>query len=567
VRRLAIGFGILVLLVVAFRAAMHPVLESEWFRDLVSEAAGRSLGVRIHSAEPLRATHTLIPGVSASAVRIRSLEDAGWWLDAEAEELSLRVALSPLLLGRLEVLMLQADGAKVRFALPETDATEQPSTFDIAGLLDALPLLTHLENSTVFRGRDEEELRLRVDELKLRRCGRSAEFSGRVNDTPLSLQARLECEGPRHLRLDGLKAEVGDTAVQGNLDLAFDAPLRIGGALHTSRFDPATLRGAEDEQAAGSGGLDAWLDRPLPYSWLGRLDLDLTVGAKTLALADLSLREAKVKAKLSKAQLELGATARVDSASIDLDLRADGSDRARLALDAKAKDLPLAQLLGVEGVTGTYALDLKLAGAGRTPREILAGGEGVLHFALGKADFPEPMLGPLGKDVIGILASEFRSAQPTRFECAILHSEFVDGLGSPTALVVDLPDMTLAGGGVIDLRRQHVDLLVRPHPKGTRIIPIKTPLYVSGPFTALKAGVDSAEIVRDAGRLLTDSLLDPRKVASVFVDLGSHGGDACKLDLAREASSRGRPVIDLTTKAARQVGSWVLGIFDDSEQE
>jgi hypothetical protein len=66
---------------------------------------------------------------------------------------------------------------------------------------------------------------------------------------------------------------------------------------------------------------------------------------------------------------------------------------------------------------------------------------------------------------------------------------------------------------------------------------------------------------------LTDTVLDPRKVASVFVDLGADGGDACNLDLAKETASRGHPMVDLTTKAARDVGGWVLGIFGGEKKE
>jgi hypothetical protein len=147
---------------------------------------------------------SLIPGIDVTSVRIRNVEGASWWLDAEAETLALRIALTPLLIGRLEVLILRVDGGSVRFALSTADDPKEPSTFDIAGLLDALPVATRLENVSLVQGRDSDAGRpLEVGKLTLRRCGRPVVFEGRLGDTPLSIDARLECEGPRHLRLPG----------------------------------------------------------------------------------------------------------------------------------------------------------------------------------------------------------------------------------------------------------------------------------------------------------------------------------------------------------------------------
>ena len=119
-RRLAL------VLLVAFRLAMHPVLESEWFRDLVVDSASRNLGLRISTPDPFRSGLSLIPGIDATSVRIQNAEGASWWLDAEAETLALRIALTPLLIGRLEVLILRVDGGSVRFALTTADDPKEP---------------------------------------------------------------------------------------------------------------------------------------------------------------------------------------------------------------------------------------------------------------------------------------------------------------------------------------------------------------------------------------------------------------------------------------------------------
>jgi hypothetical protein len=132
-------------------------------------------------------------------------------------------------------------------------------------------------------------------------------------------------------------------------------------------------------------------------------------------------------------------------------------------------------------------------------------------------------------------------------------------------VVADTPELTLSGGGVIDLRELSADLLLRPHPKHTQIVPANAPLRIYGPLDDLSAGLDTAELARDAGRFLSGGLLDPRRVAAIFVDLGSGSAHPCDIDLEKVTDARSASLLQTTGRAARGVTGWILGIFGERD--
>jgi hypothetical protein len=555
-RRLAIAMLVLLLLVLGVRLALRPAIRSDPFRARVERWASDGLGVDVTIDEPIDPAISLLPGLEMSGVRFANPADASWWLAAKADSLSLRIRLRPLFLGRLET-RLRAEGVDVRFALAP-DESDAPSSFDLSALIRRLPE-ARVRNATVVEGRrgEEEGLHLRITDASLRGCDGHLEFDGEVGGVALVVDTELLCEGPRSLHFGELAAEFAGLPFEGELALSFGSPrTRLAGSLHADRLDVADL----DPPEPRSGESVSWLDRALPYGRLDRVDLDLALALDEFVAENRRFREASFDAKLLAGKLGLEARAGLDEGSVAATLRAGASGEA-LGLKLELRDLPLRHLYANDAAKGLYALDLELAGTGDTPRQVLASSSGALHFRLGESHLPESLLGPLGKDIAGVLSSQFRSAQPTRFECGVLRSEFRAGLGTPTAMVVDMPEMTLAGGGLIDLRRLHLDLRLRPRPKHTSIVALKTPLHIVGPFEDLSAGLDTAEMARITGRLVTEGLLDPRKVASVFVDLGSDIADPCEVDLEQAARERSSSPLRATGAAVRGVGSWVFGIF------
>lgn len=555
----------IVLVLVAARFGLGMLVRSPEFRTLVEDATRDALGVEVSIGAPIRPAFSLIPRVDLESLHFRSPKDADWWLDAKVQAASLRIRVLPLLRGELDATALELDGVELAFDPPPDRSTRDSPGLDVAALLERLPKVTRLENTRIRQGRKGvPELEISIERAVLRGCGDLFEFDGELASIPLVVAATLACEGPRALRLEDLEATARGVPVSGELAISLESPGRpqLAGTLRAARLDLAELAEAAPETPDPAGS-ESWLDVALPYDRFDGLDLDLTAEVADLKGADHALSGVSVHAKLQDARLELSLHAGVLEGKASLALRAQGGSTGSLALSLHLEELPLGRLIGKPRVTGAYGVDLELAGVGGTPRAVLASGNGSFDFKLGEADFPEELLGPLGKDVVGILSAQFKSTQATHFECVVLRSEFHDGLGVPTVLVADTPELTLSGGGVIDLRKLSADLLLRPHPKHTKIIPVNAPLRIYGPFRDLSAGLDTAELARDAGRFLTGGVLDPRRVAAVFVDLGTDSADPCDVDLQKETDAKSASLLQTTGRAARGVTGWILGIFGE----
>ena len=202
-RRLAILLAVLVLLSVGLRLAAKPVVGSDWFRAQVEAVASRILHVEVTITDPIEPSISLVPGLEVTSLRFASPSEAEWWLEAEAQALSLRIRLLSLLRGRFETRM-RANGVIARFALsPEQD--ESPSTFDLRALIEGLPH-TRIENARIRQGRpgQAEGLRLEIEAASLRGCGGALDFEGEVVGLPLSVASKLVCDAARDLRFEKL---------------------------------------------------------------------------------------------------------------------------------------------------------------------------------------------------------------------------------------------------------------------------------------------------------------------------------------------------------------------------
>jgi uncharacterized protein involved in outer membrane biogenesis len=553
---------------VAARFGLGMLVRSPEFRALVEDTARDTLGVEVSIGAPIRPAFSLIPGVDLESLHFRSPKDADWWLDAKVQAVSLRIRVLPLLWGTLDTTVLELEGVELAYDPPPDSGSSDSVSLDVAALLERLPKVTRLENTRIRQGRKGAvELEISTERAVLRGCGDPFEFDGELDGIPLGVAATLECEGPRTLRLEDLDATTRGVPLSGELVIALGSPgrPRLSGTLRAARLDLAELADAPEGDTSDAAGLVSWLDVALPYDRLDGLDLDLTALVADLKAGDHAFSDVSVQAKLQDAQLELSLRAGVLEGKASLVLRAQGGSTGSLAVSLQLEELPLGRLLGKPGVTGTFGVDLELAGVGATPRAVLASGNGSLDYELGEAEFPEALLGPLGKDVVGILTSQFKSHRATHFECVVLRSEFHDGLGIPTVVVADTPELTLSGGGVIDLRELSADLLLRPHPKHTQIVPANAPLRIYGPLDDLSAGLDTAELARDAGRFLSGGLLDPRRVAAIFVDLGSGSAHPCDIDLEKVTDARSASLLQTTGRAARGVTGWILGIFGERD--
>lgn len=352
----------------------------------------------------------------------------------------------------------------------------------------------------------------------------------------------------RQLEATGsLRVETGGERprIAGKLDLPV-VLLAPGAGLRASRGGPATL------------------DVPLPWAWLAAVDLDLAArlgsgglpGRVTLSDAhlDLHLAAAKLRADLTgkvfdgSARLHVGADARAEPPAVSLHL---AISRAQIAAHVEG-----------QAAQGRYDERSDLTARGRTLRELLAGLDGRFEVQTDGADLNGEPLGVLGRGLFELLLSRFERKQVEHVHCAVLRTDFADGIGR-TGVVIDTGAVTLAGTGIVDLRHWRADIVLGPRARHPTIGVFNTPIRISGPLGALRVEPDARAIAEQTGTIVLFGVLSPWLLPVPFIDLGKAKGNPCATALESETMKELEPegplerVLRAPLEAGERVRGWI----------
>jgi hypothetical protein len=532
---------------------------TDWneLRGLIERSASDALGGSVKVEGAIRPTLSLTPTIALEQVRIEHRVGAPG-LSAELPRSELRLSAWQLLLQREPFLLeARAWGGRIAYDFrAETGAA--PGELEIGTMARAIATHVELRDVAVeWVGRDGSHHTFAVEHSSVAGCGQPLSLRGRLGEVPLSVSARVGCPDADTLSLDALAIAVRDTDLAGRLEVRSSPSLRIAGTLTSRNLVPADLAALGGGPSPDGG---AAVDAKLPFEVLPALEADL----------DVSIGRVPIRAGLQDVRGHLGLEAgrlqvRVDEASLwggSLKGVLEARPPDEVALDASLEGARLSRMLASEDVTGALDLKASVHGRGATLRALLADASGTAVASTGALEAPGASFGPLGKDFFGILFSELRPKERGRVGCSVVRSDLRHGIGQ-TGVVLDTPDVTLAGGGELDLREMRAELILRPAPKRASIGALKLPIRVAGPLDALEARVDKTLVAKEAGHVLAFSLLNPFLVVVPFIDLGSGGGNPCveALAAATTAPPEERELLDDAQEAVGGASRWIHDVF------
>jgi hypothetical protein len=102
--------------------------------------------------------------------------------------------------------------------------------------------------------------------------------------------------------------------------------------------------------------------------------------------------------------------------------------------------------------------------------------------------------------------------------------------------VLDTDDTVIYGEGGISLSQETMDITMRPYPKDMSILSLRSPLKLTGTFSAPKAGVDKGAVAGRAGVALALGSVNPLLALAATIETGP-GKDADCGSILREAAS------------------------------
>jgi uncharacterized protein involved in outer membrane biogenesis len=352
---------------VAALAALLWLVDVNLYRGQIERHVSAAFGRDVVFEGPLGLERSLAPRFTVEGLKVANPQWASRPYLATAKKFAVRVALLPLVTGKLEIVSLEFDGVDLRLE-KRVDGSNNFRFGESTGPA-ALPLVEHLSLHDVrvaYLAPEIEELRLHLSELaarKLRGQALELEAHSTVNGVPLGIWLRGEPSGenpPRGLWQASLLAELGKTTLRvesdavdpndwdrgayrvellaSNLDelgalaglaLPDAAPLELGASIS---FDRAAYAAIEDLSArlgdSDVQGRLRWDFLLQPPVVRGRLDAQ-RLDAGGLGLADTTASDSDAAAaKHRELAFDVGTMASLD---LDVELKVERLEGLSLA--------------------------------------------------------------------------------------------------------------------------------------------------------------------------------------------------------------------------------------------
>lgn len=361
-------------------------------------------------------------------------------------------------------------------------------------------------------------------------------FSGKVGASDLSGTLRYQGRRPRAL----LEGEVVSNYLNFN-DLS---PL-VGADSNESKV----LRGADVRQPA---------DKALPVEtfrterWTA-IDADVQfTGRRIVRRQELPVENLVTHVRLrngvlSLAPLKFG----VAGGNIVSDIRLNGNrEPIEAELTLSARHLQLGQLfptlLATQSSLGEINGDAALSATGNSVAALLGSSNGEIKAMINQGTVSKLFLEQIGLNIGSIVVTQLFGDRQVKIHCAIADFAVENGVLRTRAFVVDTEEARIYMTGDVNLAREQLALRIHPESKGVRLISLRSPLYLNGPFKQPEVGVDKGMLALKAGSAVALGVLAPVAAALIpLVNLGSGEESECGSLLAQ---ATGKPVAPAAEK-------------------
>jgi hypothetical protein len=349
-------------------------------------------------------------------------------------------------------------------------------------------------------------------------------FSGLIGASDIAGSLRYQARKPRPI-LEG--------AVESNyLNFSDLAPL-IGADSNASKAE----RGDRTVQPP---------DKVLPVDTFNnkrwtRIDTDVQftghriVRKQQLPIDNLVTRVRLKDGVLSLAPLKFG----IAGGKLVSNLTLDGNNtpiKADLKLSARHLELKrlFPKMMTMQPSLGEINGDAALSASGNSVASLLGSSNGEIKAVINQGTMSKLLLEEMGLNIGSIVVTQLFGDKQVQLNCAISDFNVENGVMHARAFVVDTEDATIHVEGIVNLAKEQLALSIYPETKGLRLISLRSPLYVKGPFKNPKVDVDKGVLALKAGSALALGVLAPVAAALIpLVNVGPGEKSPCGTLLAQ----------------------------------
>ena len=235
--------------------------------------------------------------------------------------------------------------------------------------------------------------------------------------------------------------------------------------------------------------------------------------------------------------------------TLNSNIKLDGSGRqGKNAIKATAKvtarRLQIKQLFpaieGLQASVGQINGDAALSATGDSIATLLAASNGEIHTLINEGTVSKLLLEKMGLNIGNIVLTTLFGDKQVQINCMATDFAVDRGIMYSRTFIVDTEEAIINVDGVISLADETLHLTINPKTKGLRIISLRAPLYVRGPFKKPTVSVDKGVLAMKAGGAIAlATLAAPAAALLPLVNTGPGEESECGKLLA---AARQKPV-------------------------
>ncbi|HXR62848.1 MAG TPA: AsmA family protein [Rudaea sp.] len=342
------------------------------------------------------------------------------------------------------------------------------------------------------------------------------------NSPPYAMEGRLDgrfTHGAKDLHYRNFTARIGESDLSGDLEYVSKNPRPLlSGKVVSDELqfrDLATLIGADVQDAKSSTGRIIPVTPFRPERWRV-MDADVQFsGDHVFRDSELPIHKVETRIRMDDAVLSLDPFKfRYAWGDVESTLRFDGrAAPIKATFDLTARDMQLKHLvpgLAADQLTlGRADGAAKLAASGDSIGALLGAASGELKLVLDGGTISKGLIETAGLNLPNMVVTKLFGDKPVKIDCAAADLVASGGIFDSRTFI-DTDIALIAVTGKVDLRNETVDLVVRPDSKGIRLLSLRSPLHVKGPFKNIDVSIDKGTLLaRAAGAIGLAALAAP----------------------------------------------------------
>ena len=361
------------------------------------------------------------------------------------------------------------------------------------------------------------------------------------------------------LTLRNLDADFSGNDLRGSIVVPTDADGRIEVHIESSSIAIGDVLepelGEEQEVTPSPYIIPSFpLADALPLRWNGDFEWHIN----RLQLDDSVFKNVKVDAQLEDGRMSLTQTGvtHPGNGPFALGLTIDPAASPAAHLKVTAEQFDLGWVLPNEADAQPHwptDIDIDLKGPAETFQQLMGGSNGIIEVSGGQTEDAE--FEKWDFNLLSRMLPDIGAKSLDQINCIVIHLDVEDGMATGDGAVMETQHAIVAGGGAVDLRSEHLGLVLSARPKDKALLNLTASLKVEGTLRDPELASVSTDVASSAAQILL-GVANPFSLLGSFVlSSGDNDNTACEAALKAAAKKSGGATTEGT-------GSQNTGLFD-----